>query len=215
MACRFSIRFGFVRLITIIITYVIVCLSNTVFRLGDYSTIFTEPEVNNCFNIYTRSDLNRIRKEIMKTTTSLIHGWIHAWTCSRKQQMNNSWIFTVFPNMANPSFNFFVSFSINDWKENVESLNNFSFWEETQSYIFFCQLTVNETVFCRFLQMLSTAATIEVSDVYLQCSVPCHVNSLARTVFENICVPFFLHKLTSIQAKLIVLGNPKFTKQWQ
>ena len=52
--------------------------------------------------------------------------------------------------------------------------------------------------FCRFLQMLSTAATIEVSDVYLQCSVPCHVNSLARTVFENICFPFFLHKLTSI-----------------
>ena len=52
--------------------------------------------------------------------------------------------------------------------------------------------------FCRFLQMLSTAATIEVSDVYLQCSVPCHVNSLARTVFENICFPFYLHKLTSI-----------------
>ena len=46
--------------------------------------------------------------------------------------------------------------------------------------------------------MLSTAATIEVSVVYLQCSVPCHVNLLARTVFENICFPFFLNKLTSI-----------------
>ena len=32
-------------------------------RLGDYSTILTEPEVNNCFSIFTRSDLNRIRKE--------------------------------------------------------------------------------------------------------------------------------------------------------
>ena len=52
--------------------------------------------------------------------------------------------------------------------------------------------------FCRFLQMLSTVATIEVSVVYMQCSVPCHVNSLARTVFENIYFPFFLHKLTSI-----------------
>ena len=52
--------------------------------------------------------------------------------------------------------------------------------------------------FCRFLQMLSTAATIEVSVVYLQCSVPCHVNLLARTVFENICFPFFLRKLTSV-----------------
>ena len=52
--------------------------------------------------------------------------------------------------------------------------------------------------FCRFLQMLSTAATIGVSVVYLHCSIPCHVNLLARTFFENICFPFFLHKLTSI-----------------
>ena len=35
-------------------------------RLGDYSTILTEPEVNNCFSIFTRSDLNRIRKETIK-----------------------------------------------------------------------------------------------------------------------------------------------------
>ena len=33
---------------------------------GDYSTILTEPEVNNCFSIFTRSDLNRIRKETIK-----------------------------------------------------------------------------------------------------------------------------------------------------
>ena len=35
-------------------------------RLGDYTTILTEPEVNNCFSLYTRSDLNRIRKKAMK-----------------------------------------------------------------------------------------------------------------------------------------------------
>ena len=52
--------------------------------------------------------------------------------------------------------------------------------------------------FWRFLQMLSTAATIEVTVIYLQCSVPCHVNLLAPTVFENICFPFFFRKLTSI-----------------
>ena len=53
----------------------------------------------------------------MKKTISLIHGWIHGSTCSRKQQMHNIWIFTaVFSNMTNHSFNFFVSFSINDWK---------------------------------------------------------------------------------------------------
>ena len=137
-------------------------------------------------------------RKLWKKTTSLIHGWINAWTCSRKEQMHNSWIFTVFSNMANCSVNFFVSFSINDWKENVESLHNSPFWEETQSFIFFCQITVNETLFFgRFLQMLSTVATIEVGIVYLQCSVPCHVNSLPHTVFENICFPFFLHKLTS------------------
>ena len=31
-------------------------------RLADYSTILIEPEVNNCFSIFTRSDLYRIRK---------------------------------------------------------------------------------------------------------------------------------------------------------
>ena len=76
---------------------------------------------------------------------------------------------------------FFVSFSINDWKENVEILNNSPLWEETQSFICFCQLTV--------------------SVVYLQCSAPCHVNLLTRTVFQNIYSPFFLHKLTSISSQ--------------
>ena len=33
---------------------------------GDYSTILTEPEGNNCFSIFTRSDLNRIRKKNIK-----------------------------------------------------------------------------------------------------------------------------------------------------
>ena len=112
--------------------------------------------------------------------------------------VNSRCITTVFLNMANHSFNCFVNFSINDWKENVESLNNSPFWEETQSFICLCQLTVNGQFFCRFLQMLSAAATIEVSVVYLQSSVRCHVQLLARTVFENICFPFFLRKLTFI-----------------
>ena len=133
--------------------------------------MLTEPEVSNCFSIYTRINLKRIGKETMKKASSLIHAWIHDWTCSRKQQMHNSWIFTVFSNMANHSLNFFVSFSINDWKENVESWNNSPFWEDTHSLWF---ASVNSPwmrqFFCRFLQMLSTAATIEVSVVYPQCS---------------------------------------------
>ena len=34
--------------------------------INNYSTILTEPEVNNCFSIFTESDLNRIRKETIK-----------------------------------------------------------------------------------------------------------------------------------------------------
>ena len=119
--------------------------------------------MNNCFSICTRSDLNRIKEETMKKKPiSLIHGWIHAWTCSRKQQMHNSWIFTVFSNMANHSFNRFVNCSINDWKENVERLNNSPFWEETQSFVCFCQMTVNETV---FLSLLANAVNSELQQL--------------------------------------------------
>ena len=43
-----------------------------------YSTILTEPEVNNCFDMYTRSDLSRIGKETIKKKFSSINGRIHA-----------------------------------------------------------------------------------------------------------------------------------------
>ena len=39
--------------------------------------------------------------------------------------------------MGNQSFDLFVSFSINGLKENVMSLNYYSFREETQSFICF------------------------------------------------------------------------------
>ena len=101
--------------------------------------------------------------------------------------------------MANHSFNFFVSFSIDEWKENVLILNNSPFWEETQSFICFCQLTVNEKVFfCRYLQMLVCQPSLRSRWALFICSVLCHVNLLARTVFEIISLPFFLHKLISI-----------------
>ena len=70
-------------------------------------------------------------KETIKETISLIDGWINAWLCSRKQWMHESYIFTVSSNMANHSLNLFVSLSITGLKENVESLNYYSFWEET------------------------------------------------------------------------------------
>ena len=142
--------------------------------------------MNTSFSIYTRSEVNRIRKETMRKTISMIHGWIHAWTCSRKQQMHNSWIFTVFSNMANYSCNFFVSFSINDW-------------EETQSFICFCQLTVNETVFfvasCKCCQqrLRSRWALFICSAVFLAKLACLHVQ-----ISKIFAFLFFLNKLTSI-----------------
>ena len=41
-------------------------MNNPQDKVEDYSTILTEPEVNNCFTIFTRSDLNRIGKETIK-----------------------------------------------------------------------------------------------------------------------------------------------------
>ena len=137
--------------------------------------MLTEPEVSNCFSIYTRINLNRIGKETMKKASNLIHAWIHEWTCSRKQQMHNSWIFTVFSNMANHSLNFFVSFSINDWKENVKSWNNSPFWEDTHSLWFASVRTHRE--WDSFLSLLADAVNSgydrgERCLSAVQCSIP-------------------------------------------
>ena len=53
-----------------------------------YSTILTEPEVNNCFSIITRSDLNRIRKETIEKTISLIG--VNSCVKAREQEAVNS-----------------------------------------------------------------------------------------------------------------------------
>ena len=145
--------------------------------------------MNKCFTIYTRSGLNRIRKEtIKKKTISLIHGrgWIHAWTCSRKQQLHNSTVSLL------------VSFSINDCKENVQSLNNSPFWEETEFYLLLSTHREWDSFFVASCKCCQQRLRSRWALFYLQCSVLCHVNLLARTVFENICFSFFLQKLTSI-----------------
>ena len=53
--------------------------------------LFTEIEKNNCFSIYTRSDLNKIREETVKTY-DLIDGSNHAKVSKQ--------IFAEFSNMA-------------------------------------------------------------------------------------------------------------------
>ena len=72
-------------------------------RLGDYSTILTSPEVNNCFSIFTRSDLNRIRKETIKKRLV----WLTGEFMCEHEAVNSGCakIFTVSSNMANDSFN--------------------------------------------------------------------------------------------------------------
>ena len=74
-------------------------------RLEDYSTTLNEPEVNTCFSIYTRSDISRIGEEFIK-----------------------NWLTGEF---VREHCILFGSVGINDLKENVESFNYCSFWEET------------------------------------------------------------------------------------
>ena len=80
--------------------------------------------------------------------------------------------------MANDSFNLFVSsfvgFNINGLRENAENLNYCSILRrKVELYLFLSTHREWESFLCRFLQMLSTAATIKVSVVYLQSSLPC------------------------------------------
>ena len=89
---------------------------------------------------------------------------------------------SVSSNMANDSFNLFVSsfvsFSINGLKENAENLNYCPILRRKVAlYLFLSTHREWESFPYRLLQMLSTAATIKewikVSVVYLQCSLPC------------------------------------------
>ena len=121
-------------------------------------------------------------------------------------------MFTVFSNMANHSFSCFVSFSINDWKKKkkVKVLNNSPFWEGTQSFICFCRLINREWVFfLRFLQMLSAAATIEVSVVYQQSALSC---LLAGTYsFRKYLLSLFSQRINFyFKAKLVLRENSEF-----
>ena len=74
--------------------------------------------------------------------------------------------------MVNDSFNLFVSsfasLSINGLKENAENLHYYPIpRRKVELYLFQSTHREWESFLCRFLQMLSTAATIKVSFVYL------------------------------------------------
>ena len=79
--------------------------------------------------------------------------------------------------MANDTFNLFVSsfvsFSINSLKENAENLNYYPILRrKVELQLFLSTHREWESFLSRFLQMLLTAATIKVSVVYLQSSLP-------------------------------------------
>ena len=86
---------------------------------NNYLTILNEP------SIFTRSDLNRMRKETIKKRLV----WLTGEFMHEHEAVNSGCakIFTVSSNMANDSFNLFVSSfassSINGLKENAENLN--------------------------------------------------------------------------------------------
>ena len=79
---------------------------------------------------------------------------------------------TVSSNMAGDSFNLFVSsfvsFSMNGLKENAENLNYYPILRrKVELYLFLSTHREWESFLCCFLQMLSAAAMIKVSVVYL------------------------------------------------
>ena len=80
--------------------------------------------------------------------------------------------------MENDNFNLFVSsfvsFSVNGLKENAKNLNYYPILRrKVELYLFLSTHHEWESFLCLFLQMLSTAAMIKVSIVYLKCSLPC------------------------------------------
>ena len=67
-----------------------------------------------------------------------------------------------------------ICFSIDGVKENAENLNYYPILRrKVELYLFLSTHREWERFLCRFLQMLSTAATIKVCVVYLQSSLPC------------------------------------------
>ena len=90
----------------------------------------------------------------------------------------------------------FLCFSINGLKEKAYNLNYYPILRrKVELCLFLSTHREWESFLCRFLQMLSTAVTIKVSVVYLQCSSPCE---LAGTYnFRKYLPSSFLYKLTS------------------
>ena len=87
------------------------------------------------------------------------------------------------PNIANHSFNLFVSFCIIALKENVESYIYYSFWEEMKSFIGLRQITINGKVLfaasCKCCQQQPWSRCMSFIGSGL-----CLVNFLARTIFD-------------------------------
>ena len=102
--------------------------------------------------------------------------------------------------MVNDSFNLFVSifvsFSINGLKEIAENLNYHLILRRKVELYLFLSTHNSESFFvvsCKCCQQrLRSRWALFISKVL------CLVNLLTRTIFENICLFFFLHKFTSI-----------------
>ena len=134
--------------------------------------------MNNCFSIFTRSDLNRIRKETIKKRLVWLAG---EFVCEhevvnsgcakvRSLQYLQTWQMIVLIFFVSS----FVSLSINGLKENTETLNYYPILRrKVELYLFLLTHREWESFLCRFLQMLSTAAMIKVRVVYLQCPLTC------------------------------------------
>ena len=167
-----------------------------IIRLGDYSTILTEPEVNNCFSIFTRSDLNRIRKE----TFEKYIGWV--WLTGefmREHEAVNSGCAKVRSLQYLQTWQMIILIFLSrflylqhQWfkrkRRKFKLLPN----SEKKSRALF--VFVNSLWMRKFyLSLLPKCYQQQLRSRWALfiCSVLCLVNLLTLTVFENICHPFF------------------------
>ena len=108
-------------------------------RLTFLKPLFTEIEKNNCFSIYPRSDLNKIREETIKKY-DLIDGSRESLQNFQTWQFTSLWLRKQQRNGLNGT---------------VKTLNCFLTWEEKKSSVVFCWLAkfMAKKVCCVVLRM--------------------------------------------------------------
>ena len=134
-----------------LLLHIVVCLVNLVMKL----ILWINNDNNNVIIIIINNKLIIIGKTALLGTARFLQRVLEYQGC-------RTWLVpgTGYQLNTESIHVYMISSSIDGSQENVLCLNYCSFSEETLRFICFCQLTVNEKVFCCFLQMVSTVDTM-------------------------------------------------------